>query len=59
MAESAPSRDCRRTDHANQCVSAAADYANGGFPSLPFEEWSFMSVDLTVQLTRRFRAQIK
>jgi Thioesterase-like superfamily len=32
---------------------------NGGFPSLPFEEWPFMSVDLTVQLTRQFRAKIK
>jgi len=35
-----------------QRVTAAADYANGGFPSLPFEKWSFMSLDLTVQLTR-------
>lgn len=35
-----------------QRVAAAADYANGGFPSLPFERWSFMSLDLTVQLTR-------
>jgi hypothetical protein len=35
-----------------QRVFAAADYANGGFPSLPFEKWSFMSLDLTVQLTR-------
>jgi acyl-CoA thioesterase len=26
---------------------------NGGFPSLPFEDWSFMSLDLTVQLTRQ------
>ena len=35
-----------------QRVAAAADYANGGFPSLPFETWSFMSLDLTLQLTR-------
>ena len=35
-----------------QRVVAAADFANGGFPSLPFEKWSFMSLDLTVQLTR-------
>jgi Thioesterase-like superfamily len=33
-------------------VCAAADYANGGFAALPFEEWSFMSLDLTVQLVR-------
>jgi Thioesterase-like superfamily len=35
-----------------QRVCAAADYANGGFTALPFEEWSFMSLDLTVQLVR-------
>jgi hypothetical protein len=35
-----------------QRVAAAADYANGGFPSLPFSDWSFMSLDLTVQLIR-------
>jgi Thioesterase-like superfamily len=36
-----------------QRATAAADYANGGFPTLPFEEWSFVSLDLTVQLTRQ------
>ena len=36
-----------------QRATAAADYANGGFTALPFEEWSFVSLDLTVQLTRQ------
>jgi Thioesterase-like superfamily len=35
-----------------QRVTIAADYANGGFVNLPFEQWSFVSLDLTVQLTR-------
>jgi hypothetical protein len=35
-----------------QRVCAAADYANGGFTNLSFEEWSFVSLDLTVQLVR-------
>jgi hypothetical protein len=35
-----------------QRACAAADYANGGFATLPFEEWSFVSLDLTVQLVR-------
>jgi len=35
-----------------QAVSAAADYANGGFAALPFEEWSFVTLDLTLQLIR-------
>ena len=35
-----------------QRVCAAADYANGGFPTLPYEEWSFVTLDLTVQLVR-------
>jgi hypothetical protein len=35
-----------------QRVCAAADYTNGGFPTLPYEEWSFVTLDLTVQLVR-------
>jgi Thioesterase-like superfamily len=35
-----------------QRVTAAADYANGGFATLRFEEWSFRSLDLTVQMAR-------
>jgi hypothetical protein len=35
-----------------QRITAAADYANGGFATLSFEEWSFRSLDLTVQMSR-------
>jgi hypothetical protein len=35
-----------------QRITTAADYANGGFATLPFEEWSFVTLDLTVQLAR-------
>jgi hypothetical protein len=31
---------------------AAADFANGGFSSLPFDKWTFVNLDLTVQLVR-------
>jgi hypothetical protein len=35
-----------------QRIAAAADYGTLGFSSLPFTEWSFASLDLTVQITR-------
>jgi hypothetical protein len=35
-----------------QRAAAAADYGNGGMAQLPYDQWSFKSVDLTVQLTR-------
>jgi hypothetical protein len=40
-----------------QRVTAGADYANGGFSTLSFEEWSFVSLDLTVQLIRPARGE--
>lgn len=33
-------------------IAVAADYGTLGFRSLPFTEWSFASLDLTVQVTR-------
>lgn len=35
-----------------QHAVVAADYANGGFSNMSFKHWSFMSLDLTVQLVR-------
>lgn len=35
-----------------QRAVVAADYANGGFANMSFKRWSFMSLDLTVQLVR-------
>jgi hypothetical protein len=33
-------------------IAVAADYGTLGFSALPFTEWSFASLDLTVQVTR-------
>lgn len=35
-----------------QRAAAAADYASGGNGALPYNEWSFMNADLTVQFIR-------
>jgi len=35
-----------------QRACAAADFANGGFSTLSFDEWTFLNLDLTVQLVR-------
>jgi hypothetical protein len=35
-----------------QRACAAADFANGGFRTLSFDEWTFVNLDLTVQLVR-------
>jgi hypothetical protein len=38
-------------------IAVAADYGTVGFSSLPFTEWSFASLDLTVQVTRPPRGE--
>jgi hypothetical protein len=35
-----------------QRIAVAADYGTLGFGALPFTEWSFASLDLTIQVTR-------
>ena len=35
-----------------QRACAAADFANGGFSNLSFDEWTFVNLDLTIQLVR-------